>query len=212
MIAVMPGLRVMVLTAIEMEAKAVRGMLPTGADVRAIGINGSRLRTIGECAAEVVIIAGLGGALDPSLGVGDVVLDDRGGLVAGLVELRRGRIHTAGRIVSSVQEKASLFRATGALAVDMEQSLVQSMAEQHAMRWLGVRAVSDTAQEALDPAMLGFVDDLGRPKPAAIAIGLLRRPALVGQLRRLEKSAAIALDRLGTAVREIMVAIKPDAG
>jgi hypothetical protein len=206
-IGVMAAPRLIVLTAIEMEAKAVRAALPSGADVRAIGIHGSRLRTVGDLSAEVLIIAGFGGALHPSLVVGDVVLDDRSGLMAGADWLHRGKIHTVDRVISTAAEKAALFAATGALAVDMEQSLVQAWAEQHFMRWLGVRAVSDSAREALDPAMLGFVDDLGRPRAAAIAMGLLRRPALVGQLRRLERNAGIALVRLAAAVNEIVLSV-----
>lgn len=210
----MESFRIAILTAIEMERRAVVAAL-AGVDaavtVQAIGIRGVRL-VVPQPIGNLWIVAGVGGALDPGLAVGDVILDDPQHLVPPAVPLRRGAIHTAGQIITTAAEKAALCAQTGTLAVDMEQSVVASVAEQRGVSWMGVRAVSDTAAEALDPAFLHFVDDLGRPKPAAIAMGLLRRPALAGQLRRLEKNSGIALQRLGAAVREIVLAIGGDGG
>ncbi|MGE9293309.1 MAG: hypothetical protein ACQKBW_06830, partial [Puniceicoccales bacterium] len=56
-----------------------------------------------------VILAGFGGALDPSLQRGDIVID-RG----------EGKIHTAADVVSTPAEKAALFEKTGCPVVDME--------------------------------------------------------------------------------------------
>ena len=86
----------------------------------------------------------------------------------------------------------------------MEQAAVR--------RWtslpvIGVRAVSDAAGDAVDPAVVRFVTDVGRPRPVVIAATLLRRPGLVRQLLRLNADTRLALDRLAAALPAIVRSI-----
>lgn len=203
------GLRV--LTAIEPEARAIRGHLPPGVGVEVIGIGGTRLAAaVAPEAGGVVLMIGLAGALDPALGVGDVVLDDPSGRVSGVVPVRRGRVHTAAAIVATPAEKAALFAATGAAVVDMEQAAVRAWAERHGAVVVGVRAVSDTAAQTLEPAVLRLVTDVGRPRPLAIAGALLRRPSLVPYLWKLGANTRVALGRLGPATRAVIDGLRAD--
>lgn len=198
-----------ILTAIESERRAVGKTLRLfgiANPVIAIGIAAARFPP-NIPSASIWILAGLGGALDPSLNIGDVILDDPHGLVPNSVPIRRGKIHTAKKLIATPQAKAEAFTQSTAAMVDMEQSIIQQKAAAQGALLIGVRAVSDTADDSVDPAVLTFVDDLGHPLPLAIAMGLLKRPALISQLRRLQKNSAIALDQLGQAVSEILMAL-----
>ena len=189
------------------EATAVRRHLPPGTPAYTVGIGCSRLPAAPPPpAGGVVLLVGVAGALDPTLAVGDLVLDDPAGLLASL-SIRRGVVHTAGRIVATPPDKAALFAATGAAVADMEQTAVRAWADRHGARFVGLRAVSDTAAQTLDPVIVRLVTDVGRPRPMAIAATLIRRPSLIPHLRRLGADTAVALARLGPAAREVVDAL-----
>jgi adenosylhomocysteine nucleosidase len=199
----------MILTAVQMETRAVRRALAgLPVDVITIGIRGCRVPVdVGQPApAEtVVILAGLGGSLDPSLKVGDVVVDDPAGLLSGSVEgLRRGSIYGSDQIVATPIEKAELFKRTGAVAVDMESGVVRALN----VRMINIRAISDGADEVLDPRVIGLVDDVGRARPMKIGAALVKSPGLAPYLNRLGKNSKIACQALGVAVRRVVEALQ----
>jgi hypothetical protein len=68
----------------------------------------------------------------------------------------------------------------------------------------GIRAISDTAAEAVDPAVLQFVDEVGAIRPAALAKGLLRNPSLLPTLNRLRINSAFAGRALAVAVKTFL--------
>jgi adenosylhomocysteine nucleosidase len=178
-----------IFTAVTMEARALRR---AELEATVIGIGAGRLGTvIVPPGTTTIVMAGVGGAVDPSLAVGDVVTD--GPPIAGV---RCGAIHTVDRVVSTPAEKAAVFAATGAAVVDMEQAVVRRWAEGRGLAVIGVRAVSDAATDAIDPAVVRFVTDTGRPRPGVIVGTLLRRPRLVPQLMRLNANTRLALARL----------------
>ena len=159
-------------------------------------------RTIGV--APLIIAAGFGGALDPHLAIATVILDDPAQLFATNQlppNVLRGRIHTADAMIETPAAKAALFARTGALAVDMETALLRAQAQQLGTAFVALRAITDRADEALDPALARIVDDEGRPKTLAIARELLRRPALAADLQKLGKNAAAAADQLAQTVQ-----------
>ena len=156
---------------------------------------------------DVAILAGLGGALDPAMSVGDVLVDDRDACLPPAFACHRGRIHTAGEVVSSAEQKRSLRAATTASVVDMEQSLARAWLAERGVPLVGIRAVSDAAADAVDPIVSRIVDDIGRPKAWATAAALLRQPRHVGALRRLGRDARIALAALGPVVECAVVAL-----
>lgn len=148
-----------------------------------------------------VLLAGLAGGLDPSLAVGDLILDAPD--AEGGVGLRRGAIHTAAGIVSTPTAKARLFARTGAAAVDMEGLAARSFAKNLNLPFLHLRAISDAATDALDPALLGWVDPFGRPRPLAAAAGLLRDPRRVAGVVRLARASGLALRSLSRGVASL---------
>lgn len=79
--------KVIVVTALELEARAVRRAVKGGCEVQTVGLRAAYLPRL---AAEVVIVAGVAGALDPSLVAGDLVLDSPLEVKEGPVAMRRG--------------------------------------------------------------------------------------------------------------------------
>jgi hypothetical protein len=150
-----------------------------------------------------IIMAGLGGALDPTLETGEIVLDGDSDLRIPPGPWRRGGIHTTARIVATVADKRALFAATGALIADMENDIARTFAAEHGVPFLGVRAVSDRADEPLDPATLRWVDAAGALRPLRLAADLCRMPTKITALWRLGRRSRVAVQNLADAVRQV---------
>lgn len=201
---------VLILCALPMEAREIDKSLGRGKfDVRTIGLGAKRIPKI-PSQTRVVIVAGLAGGLDPMLRVGDIVLDTKN--PQGLPSLgfapenpwRVGLIHTSTCAVCSAAEKSAMFKETGALAVDMEQSRVADALLGSEVRLIGLRAISDPAHMAVDPAVLRFIDDTGRVRPLSVISTLATRPGLIPHLRELNSNSKLALRRLGDAVKSLV--------
>jgi hypothetical protein len=192
---------IVIYTALEMEARAIRQKLPN-TELHVIGLRACRFPASAP-AVGVCILAGLAGGLDPALKVGDVVIDSTAPLSLdhAPVPIRAGAIHTSIRAILSAEEKAQAFGATHALAVDMEQVSVRRFLEAAQIPLISIRAISDAADQTLDPAILNLVDEFGSPKPLAVVKVLSSRPALIPQLMQLRKNANLALENLGKALR-----------
>jgi hypothetical protein len=172
-----------------------------------VGIGAKRLP--GELPPDVgcVILAGFAGALDPNLMIGDVVLDWPAGDLKGPAPagpFRLGRIHVAGGIVATAEQKSTLFVETGASAVEMEGDAVRRLLGGTGVPLIGLRAITDAADEALDPALLALVNTFGRPRPLALAGFIARHPGRIASLRRLGVAARLAGRRLGEAVASLV--------
>jgi adenosylhomocysteine nucleosidase len=199
--------RPLILTAMEMEAVAVRKALsglPAGRRprVEVIGIAAVRLGGIelGPPGVDVVILAGLAGGLDPSLRTGEIVVDGDVGVVEG-AGWRCAGIHTATDLVTTPADKVALFRSTGAVAVEMEATVVRAAVAKAGSRFVGIRAIAHTADETVDPGLLELIDEAGRPRAGPLAKALLRRPGLLVSLLQLRSTCGVALRALEAAVR-----------
>ena len=199
-------------TALEIEARAVLRALGDQSQAVAVRVIGMRgIRTPQVPAGATVIVAGLAGALDPKLRVGDLVLDTPIPRLSNHLPWHVGPIHSSQDVVSTVDEKSSLFRQTAAIAVEMEHTVVQRSVAQ-GVKLIGLRAISDPADMALDPAILRFVDDFGNPKARRIAAALLRRPGLIPHLRLLNKNTKLALRNLGLGARALVECLAAPPG
>ncbi len=148
--------------------------------------------------SEALLSFGVAGGLDPGLAPGTVVLSERligAGLSlletdAGWRErlmatseegndrnaIRTGDIACTDRSLRTPSEKASLFEATGAVAVDMESFAVARVARDAGIPFLAVRAIADPASRTVPEAALRALGPDGRTHPLRALGGLVARP------------------------------------
>ena len=86
----------------------------------------------------------------------------------------------------------------------------RALAREMGVPFLAVRGISDRADEAIDPEVLGLVDEMGRARPMAIARTLLRRPGMARDLKRLGASADLAAGNVAAVLKEFVTSA-PDA-
>jgi adenosylhomocysteine nucleosidase len=216
-----PQPHLVILTALKMEARAVADALhiatprpgqPVTATVanhpvqlHLIGIGARKLpANLSPETASLIMMAGLAGGLDPGLRVGDIVIDDASTWLPSTPSLRCLKCHTAPEVVSTVAAKADLFRNSGAGFVDMESATIRETAARLGIPYIGVRAISDGATDAIDPAALQFIDPYGNLRLGEIATTLLQRPGLVTDLLRFSKASKQALAVLAATVRQLV--------
>lgn len=132
----------------------------------------------------LVIAAGFCGALTSSLRIGDVVTE---------------RIVTVDRLVSDPAQKRRLAEAHQADAVDMESAAVAGVCAAKGVPFLAVRAVSDTVGTALSAELVRLLSG-GRVSAWKALRALVRRPALLGQFRRLARDTRLAARNLAEAL------------
>lgn len=159
----------------------------------------------------VVILAGLAGGLesrDPGVvpRIGRVV-DFAGngwttweGAAAGATAVLAG----VDRAVNTPGEKRSLRERTGAALVDTESHAFADVCEAAGVAWCVVRGVSDGPDESLPVQASNWVDARGRTRAARVALDVLRRPALIGDLRRLGVASSRVLPLVGQRVVELI--------
>jgi adenosylhomocysteine nucleosidase len=184
--------------------------VPAGALVRA-GLGATRAesaaRMLVERGATALWSVGDAGALDASLVAGDLLLPTgvraAGGAVFGCdvaaaaalrstlpatVRTRSGILLDARAPVASAAEKARLLAETRSVAVDMESAAVAAVARAAGIPFLAVRAIADTASQALPRAALVALDGDGRLRPLPLALALFCRPRDVPRLLALRAS------------------------
>ena len=229
--------RILILTAVELEARALARQLELPAlpslPFPAFGRGTLRLAPVGLRAAllaerwpglrlgldqPLVISAGVCGALAPDLRAGDLILPESVlGPAAERLNVtptayaraaalgtaaRHGTLLTTRDVVATPTDKAALHARTGAVAVDMESSLILTFAAGAGCPTLVVRGVSDTAGESVPPELIGLVTEAGKLRPGRVlALGVTRLHVLPRALalRHATQRALAAVARLLTA-------------
>ncbi|MBI2529346.1 MAG: hypothetical protein HYV93_25580 [Candidatus Rokubacteria bacterium] len=230
----------LILTAVELETAALARRLEfprlSGLPFRAFGRGDVRLAAIGPRAsllaerwyglscglhAPLVVSAGLCGALDPHLRVGDLVLPEAvlapsGELLRvnaqahGLLLARAGGRARAGRLVTicevaaTPEAKASLRAGTGAVAVDMESAPILTCAEEAGWPSLVVRGVSDEAAHGVLPALSGLVGADGRLHGGRALALALTHPGSIAQAVALRRGSRLALGAVARSLAALM--------
>ncbi|MBV8780014.1 MAG: hypothetical protein JO353_01340 [Phycisphaerae bacterium] len=199
-----------------MSESSIHIFVATAIEARAVGggavVIGPKARKLPDIQhAGAIVVAGFGGALDPTLRIGEIIIDAPEYLhLSG--PWRRGRIHTADHIVATPAQKAELFRATGAIAVDMEQARVQALADRLQVPLIGVRAISDRADHVIDPQLTHCLDETGDIRSGVLIRQIFRKPAMIPRLIRLgihSKKASRALKHAMPAIMaELTAAIR----
>jgi len=165
-----------------------------------------------------IILAGLAGALreDISKGYAYVatrVIDDAGhswrptGIAEGDLPGPSGptiisTLHT----ITTTQDKRALAARSGADLVDLESAAFAEAASATGRRWAIVRGVSDGLHDAVPEDIDEWVDEQGRTRTSAVIAAILRRPALVGEVRRLRADSIKAMNAVAGVIDSMLSA------
>ncbi len=106
-------------------------------------------------------------------------------------------MHTTDRVINDFEEKRSIARTTGAMAVEMEAAAVGKVAQERGLAFLCVKVVLDTPSQPLASTYASF----GR-----VMLDLLRRPWIVGRMIGDGKRAKLAAEKL----RDFFVAFRKE--
>jgi len=187
--------------------------IAAGADiVTVVGGSSGRLRERLESAlagARGIISIGIAGALAPQLRPGDVVVAAAilssgkrfaadSAWSARLVSRLPGAIlaPVAGTdtLIASAAEKARMFAATGAHAVDMESHIAAEIAERRGLPFAGLRIIADAATSDLPACASVALTPEGKVSLAAVLGSVVKRPGQIPQMIRMarESNAAFA--------------------
>jgi adenosylhomocysteine nucleosidase len=120
-----------------------------------------------------------------------------------------GRLLTSTTAISSAEEKARLFRETGAMAVDMESLAVAEAARAHQLAFLAVRVIVDSAFDALPRAVAAAANDKGHLNVWRLMGALARDPAELPPLIRLAQRYKAANRSLARVARAGALASTP---
>ena len=158
-----------------------------------------------------VISFGVAGGLSPLLKVGEAVIADQvisGGeqwrcserwrvaLAAKLAGAHQGPIAASTAILENAKEKAALFAATGALAVDMESAVAARFAAARKLPFAVLRVISDDARHVLPPAALVAMRPDGGIAISRVLGSLVRHPLQLPSLVRMARTSGKAFKEL----------------
>lgn len=179
------------------------------------------LAAVGD-GARALVSFGCAGGLDPALGSGTVVLPEavRGrkgtpvetdaawrrrlaDAVAAAVPIVEGAGIEVAVIVETPRDKDVLHRKSTCVFADMESASVGAVARVHRLPFLVVRAVADTASDAVPRCMLGAVSSEGRVRPARLIAALLRVPGEIREVLILARRFRDACSSLEAVARHL---------
>jgi adenosylhomocysteine nucleosidase len=186
---------------------------------------------LGEPRPDLVISAGFCGALSPELRVGDVAVSTGLCIVAGgVVQQVSVEVAAAARnfvvrqSAAGARVFASLFAGTPSImakrelapllppgapcpVVEMESAAIAIVAVENGIPFMGIRTVSDPADEELGFSLEEFTDRHLRVRPHRVALTILRKPWIIPQLMRLARNSRIAADSLSQSVARLLASL-----
>jgi hopanoid-associated phosphorylase len=181
-----------------------------------------RLRNLGPDVKGIVSF-GLAGALAPIPEVGDVLIAshvvtgrEHFACDPGWSAVLRTKLPEAHSVViagvdapaAHMGAKKTLFRDTGAHAVDMESHVAARFAMERGIPIVVLRAVSDDAHRTLPPAALERLSLKGNPRLFAILRSMLRERGQLAELLRTAREAGAAF----RALRRCLDVLGPNLG
>lgn len=207
---------ILAVTGLALEARIAAG---PGVDVVCSACDPARLRALLEAITPsryaAVVSFGISGALDPALRPGDVVVageiisdSDKMPLAPALARALADRLSRKGSTavyaaiagtnapVMEAATKATLRRATGAAAVDMESHVAASFGAAAGLPVCAVRVISDPAERSLPQLALRATRPNGRLDLPSICASVARNPAQIPLLIKAGRDARIAFAAL----------------
>ncbi|HUH83942.1 MAG TPA: hopanoid-associated phosphorylase [Stellaceae bacterium] len=221
-----------------MSAGAVTGLAAEARIARRAGLDavagggdadstGAKIKTLLARGASGLVSFGICAGLDPALAPGDLLLPRlvwqltpavaetwhakvaAALTAAGIQVIAQGAILGQSAMVQDRAEKAALFGAGGALALDMESHLVARAAGIAGLPFLVLRAVADSAGRNLPPAALVGLDREGRPQLQRVILSVLAHPRQLPALMAVARDTSRALAALRRAA-PVLAAVPPE--
>ena len=116
-----------------------------------------------------------------------------------------GSLLTVDALVRTAKERRRLAEEHGAMAVDMETFAVAGVCRQERIRFLSVRAISDTVDDELPDDIEHLMQQQGLAGRAGAVTGaLFRRPGSFKDMWNLKETALVASDRLAKFLAEML--------
>jgi len=184
------------------------------------GAAASGARALIGAGATALASWGMAGGLDPALTAGTILLPEevihmdgrrvatapgwRQRLAQALASQRpqaEGRLLSSPKAIGSAALKASVYRATGAVAVDMESFAVGEAAAACQLPFMTVRVVVDSAADDLPEAVTRAADEEGHLHLWRLIAALARTPAELAPVLRLARRYRAANRSLALVAR-----------
>ncbi len=215
-----------VVTGFKAEARIARGFkaarIATGAEPEA-----AARRLIAD-GVRGLLSFGIAGGLKPGLGPGTMIVATevidasarfetaaawRAALLSRLPGAQAGPLLGSDRVVATAAEKALLYRASEALALDMESHAVARAAAAAGLPFAALRVIADSAAASLPAVARAALTDQGSIAVGRVLFGLLRRPSDLPALLRLGRDSRAALRALAAGGEALAAGDGgPDAG
>ncbi|HKC09279.1 MAG TPA: hypothetical protein VKJ67_20585 [Methylomirabilota bacterium] len=173
----------------------------------------------------LVVSGGVCGALALDLSAGDLVLPESVLGPSGerlnvtptrhrqVTELagpaRGGTLVTSSEVVATAEAKAALFASTGAMAVDMESSVILAHAGSAGCPTLVVRGVSDAAGESVPRELIDLMTPAGRLRPMRALALTVTNPRLVPRAMALSQATRRALAAVARVLAALAASSRP---
>jgi adenosylhomocysteine nucleosidase len=175
--------------------------------------------------AKALVSIGLAGGLSPGLKAGHLIIAEnvrtmdcknnkgcwtadkigiahaRAVFASENVPVKYGTVMTTSEGILTVSQKESLFRKTGALAVNMESSGVAQAATEKNIPFFTMAAVCDPAEETVPQALYSCLGKKGKVQPFTLLRNLTQTPSLSIDMRRLGRHFKVARKALGKGWR-----------
>jgi adenosylhomocysteine nucleosidase len=117
------------------------------------------------------------------------------------VNLHEGSLAESITVLTHAAEKATLFKQTGAIAVDMESAAVAAEAQRAGVPFMAIRAVVDPADMTLPPCALASLSEFGKLRPLRLLKALAKSPVELFALFRLGRNFHAAQSTLSIVAR-----------
>ena len=174
---------------------------------------------IAEHHPTIVVSSGFAGGLDPVLQPGSILLAENYSTPA-LFESARllflddpsvfaGSLTTQVDPVESVSQKSALAVQTGALAVDMETSVLAGICAAAEIPFLSIRVISDTATQRLPVPFSNWFDAVNqKAKPGLLLTYLAWHPSVIPEFVRFVRAVFQAKKSLAVHLSRLLVHLK----